>query len=429
MADGQGSVRSSSLLQGISRTYRGSVELEPGKKNEEHSNGQRLAEIAETHGRDIAKGHAGLQGKSNMGQHLQNATVATTHADDNSTSSELQAGVRITNKQGDNITSTSKQVVQHRLMSLLQQKTGSLGAAMFITGILFLIAVVLMVSLAVLPTETDSSPTYQRSTNPSQNMNQSQKGVEKIVLNHPPSSAQGLPMQAESSQYAINSTNQLDRHSSTPQSSTRPSAPTVTTGDIKKKPLSPQLVVPDDCECALVLQMPSSGWRGSFSVCDCRGSAVLQVLIEEVNTQGEKGVEIQLCSSSVPTSTVARCRLLNAGNKKFYVYQKDSSELFATVTSEGVGKARLLLAAGGHFDFIREDQENVRVLDEHDQLHGTSESYKPPAGSAVTGIGADDGNLCLVRVGPLSDAGLVLCGLMCVHQLNLATGKRSISYM
>lgn len=240
------------------------------------------------------------------------------------------------------------------------------------------------------------------------------------MLNHTPDPVQGSQVPpVDARQYSSTSIDALARHSritSATESAMTPS-PMATRGAVKA--LSPQLVVPDDCECALVLRMPASGWRGSFDICDTRGSAVLQVFVQDTTFQSQKALEIQLGSSFVPSSVVARCRLLKAGKiSTFCVYQKDSDEMFATVTSEAVGRARLVVAAGGYFDIIREDQDNVRVLDEQRQLHGTSETYVPPADSPIPNEG---GMVCLVRVGPLSDAGLVLCGLMCLHQLDLAS--------
>lgn len=386
-ANRQGTARSSSFIQSATHTLRSSVSLQSSRHTNIELREEKLVKVVD------------------KGKH------DSTHAGNMSSKRFVQGSSAIP---GENL--TSDQQVQHKLLALIQsQSAGSLGAVMFITAVFFLLGVVLMLAVAISPAykEEDSSQYVSPA-------GVSGYGGKEGVMHY----GQNMShvSQAEQSQY---SSTRIDaRRSNTPSIGHSPMtpAPVVTAGDIKPKALSPQLVVPDDCECALVLKNPSSGWRGGFDVCDTRGSPVLQVLIEDTTVTAQQVLEIRLCSSAAPGTVVARCRMLKTGkNPTFCVYQKESSEVFATVTSENAGRARLVLAAGGYFDFLSDDPANVRAVDEHGQLHGTSESYSPSRESgAVSSMVMDERNLCLVRVGPLSDAGLVLCGLMCLHQLNVA---------
>merc|ERR1719174_1678268 len=165
-------------------------------------------------------------------------------------------------------------------------------------------------------------------------------GMHKQLLHENMAKGQaGPPMSA--SQYSVTSVDAY-RHSTSVTHSSTVSSP-IRGGDVNPKVLSPQLVVPDDCECALVLKMPSSAWRGSFSICDTRGSAVLKVMITNVlgtgSTGGQPALEIHLSSVSQPISKVAKCRLLRVSTKPtFLVYQGESTELFATLTSDTASK-------------------------------------------------------------------------------------------
>jgi hypothetical protein len=406
-ADRQGSAMSSSLIQSASHTLRSSVSMPSSSEATADSQEEKLSKIVDE--QQHATPQASSANKTITGQDLQHQkradnkkSFSTTYAESSS------AGAREKLDSG--------QQVKHKLLSLIQHQSGSIGAVMFITAVFFLLGVCMMLAVALSPAykhDDDESPTSsKRYMESPANMSGSKAGTMHYVSNTP---------QAQQSQY---SSTRADARRNGPSLTPSPSqpAPAVTAGDVKPKALSPQLVVPDDCECALVLKNPSSTWRGSFDVCDTRGSPVLQVSIQDTIVSTQQALEIQLCSSAAPGQVVARCRVLKASkNPTFCVYQKETSEVFATVTSEIAGRARLVLAAGGYFDFLSDDPANVRAVDEHGQLHGTSESYAPSRESgALPSMFTDETNMSLVRVGPLSDAGLVLCGLMCLHQLNLA---------
>lgn len=400
-ADRQATARSSSLIQSASHTLRSYVSLQSSRHTNTELQEERLAKVVDKGKRASTNGSLD---KNFTGQGLQHRTHA-----DNMSMLSLKLFV-----QGENLTSDLR--VQHKVLSLIQNQSGSLGAVMFITAVFFLLGVFLMLAVAFSPAyKEEESSQYSSPTVPGFGGKEGKMHYGQNMSHVPP---------AEQSQYSSTRIDAIGRRSNTPSVGQSPiqSAHMGTAGDVKPKALSPQLVVPDDCECALVLKSPSSGWRGGFDVCDTRGSPVLQVLIEDTTVTAQQALEIRLCSSAAPGTLVARCRMLKTGkNPTFCVYQKESSEVFATVTSENTGRARLVLAAGGYFDFLSDDPNNVRAVDEHGQLHGTSESYSPSRESgAVPSMITDDRNLSLVRVGPLSDAGLVLCGLMCLHQLNVA---------
>lgn len=440
-AGGQESARSSSLIQGV--VHRSSTALQSARQPATDFEGPRLAKLAASN--EIGMAH-NLPNKSNAEPNSQRQSTEIKHMGNLSMLSQTRDASSLSSNPGDgdlwqesqkrdaSILSSKpgdgapNQLMHHALLALVQHSSdGSVGTIMFITAVFFLLGVVFLLVVALSPTlsekfDQESWPEEDR-LNKGRSSNMPATGGEKVVLNYGAGMGQGVRAPGAAAQYSST------RLGSTPGVSQSPAVqippPTVTAGDVKLKALSPQLVVPEDCECALVLKQPTSGWRGKFAVCDTRGSPVLQVMIEDTIAAAQQALEIQLSSSAVPNSMVARCRILQSGkNPTFCVYQKEGLEVFATVTYEAVDKARLVLAAGGYFDFMREDPDNVRVVDEHGQLHGTSESYSPSIDSGAASQGVVERDLCLVRVGPLSDAGLVLCGLMCFHYLDLESAAR-----
>lgn len=409
LAEGQSSERSSSLIQGVSWTYRGSLKHQAREEAAKDPERPQLPKIPHAHADEP------VQGQSSQEPSVQHSAEASSHNAEHSASS--QRGVEESIPSKENNATSNKWAAPHRLVSLLQHRSpGSIGAILFVTAIFFILGVVLILVLAINPPSPHPDGSYQYD-------DETDTPGDKVAQRYLSSQGMAGPP-VEMSQNSAISTDTFSRHSGTSvQGGMTPSHSIMAkTGEIKPKVLSPQLVVPADCECALVLRMPTSGWRGSFAISDTRGSAVLQVSIvdgELAGTSGQATLEIQLCSSSTPTSKVARCRLLKAGKiGTFCVYQGESTDLFATVTRDTGGKAKLVLASGGSFNFIREDRDNVRVVDDHDQLHGTSEPYNPRDSHAGASMQTDAGKSCLVRIGPLSDAGLVLCGLLCIHQLH-----------
>lgn len=192
-------------------------------------------------------------------------------------------------------------------------------------------------------------------------------------------------------------------------------------GSPKPAPLSPQLVVPEDCECALVLPAPGRGWTGSFGIADTRGSTVLSASLQGPGPTSPEFI-IKLSSASAPCTTVAQCRKVKDGIG-YSIYRGDTHELFATFKYWSPGRARLVLAGGNlapGFDFATERGESsgppcVTIRDEN-ALHAVSEPYELEQ-DASSAFRSEHRNLTLVRVGPLGDVGLVLCGLLCLQQL------------
>lgn len=407
-ASEEGSVRSSSLIQGISQTHRGALMQRSAEKAANDSDRPRLAKTTETHHDDMVQGAATSLPRleTHHDDMAQGAFTSMPRLDQRSSSpSHASDGAK------------SKQSPWHRAVALLQHRSfGSVGPVMFITAVFFLMGVVLILMVAITPHGSfgwdDPPPGH----------GDSGAGMPKLVHENVAKGQAAPPMSA--SQYSVTSVDAYRRSTSVTHSSTVSSP--IREGDVNPKVLSPQLVVPDDCECALVLKMPTSEWRGSFSICDTRGSAVLKVMITNVlgtgSTGGQPALEIHLSSVSQPISKVARCRLLRVSTKPtFLVYQGESTELFATLTSDTAGKAQLVLAEGSAFALLGEDLESLRFVDENNLLHGTCEPHDPTESSAVANVGGGEGKLCLVRIGPLSDAGLVLCGFICFHQLKLAS--------
>lgn len=330
-----------------------------------------------------------------------------------------------------------KGLVDLALMQVQTQTPAAVGAVMFVTSVFLLLCMVLLLTLYttkapekdVDPRRSAGSRMTETPRTPPFNGRQNPQGDFPSMRGRPPSTTTGRSTIMSNDSLTVNSL--IDK----PKSTLRGPGPSQESSKTTA-PLSQQLVVPEDCECALVLPMPARGWTGDFGIADTRASTVLRAAVKDVvgQSSASKGaaatIEIVLSSASAPCTTVARCRKPKDGELGlFCIYRGDSDEMFATLAFKDKttpAQARLTLAGGGYFDIDAEGNGSVRIADDQGQLHATSEPYSGKgdgqSGSAPQpAMVGGPHSMGLVRVGPLGDAGLVLCGLMCLHQLTMAS--------
>jgi hypothetical protein len=172
-----------------------------------------------------------------------------------------------------------------------------------------------------------------------------------------------------------------------------------------------ELIVPQQSECILLMPLDSARRTSSFEVTDVSGNTVLRVVPEppslgrlwRASIQTSTGEVLAQCCEAryQPSSGVAReFQLLRAGGD---VYGKLRH-------SPAQDRYLLTLVSGTSLHFWGNFENNsVNFTDEKDRLFATTE----------TGASADfdtRGTYMRLRVAPLVDVGLTLCGLLCIGQ-------------
>lgn len=170
----------------------------------------------------------------------------------------------------------------------------------------------------------------------------------------------------------------------------------------------PELVVPEQCECIIVV--PVFAPNGSFNICDTTGRAVLHAMtsgqgaswkLEIHSATGELtcGVQTKLGSLLDPVGANLEFQLLDA-NAKVYgrVQRLTNQERFVLSTQDG-----LKIQFWGNFR-----THAVNITDEEGFILASTEPCKPDFDS--TGI------YYRLRVAPRANVGHSLCALLCIGQ-------------
>jgi len=170
----------------------------------------------------------------------------------------------------------------------------------------------------------------------------------------------------------------------------------------------PDLVVPQQCECILVV--PVYAPVGTFSICDMNGRAVLQAFTQ---MQGQ-GLLWQLHLQTATGESLARCIEVRSGTatlgKEFHVLDGKGKH-FATLTQvQGQQRFELTTQSGFKLHFYGNFQtQAVNVTDEDESLLATTE----PCGTDFDQTGI----YYRLRVAPLANVGHSLCALLCIGQI------------
>lgn len=172
----------------------------------------------------------------------------------------------------------------------------------------------------------------------------------------------------------------------------------------------PDLVVPQHCECILLLPLDLGKTNTSFAIIDVNGSPVLHASPQAASM-------LNPWRATVTTATgeqlVQCCEARQGPEAEFHILRA-GGQLFAKLTyspsPDGVRDRYLLTLRSGaalHF-WGNFDNCAVNITDDGNRLLSTTEIG--PANFAP------DGKYCRLRVAPLADVGLALCGLLCIGQ-------------
>jgi len=183
------------------------------------------------------------------------------------------------------------------------------------------------------------------------------------------------------------------------------------------------LVVPPGCEC--IMQVPSRCLsNGPFEVCDPNGNGVLKVEPRALH-QGDTGAEglLKLVFTTGSGITVSQCMpspARIAGNS----LEREQREC-ALICASGDTFALIKLDQGQHERYTLTTQLGGRLQiwgNKRDQamnvVDGEGKLVAKTWGISDLGFYLDPENAGFnLRVAPLVDVGLILCGLLCIHHL------------
>lgn len=180
----------------------------------------------------------------------------------------------------------------------------------------------------------------------------------------------------------------------------------------------PDLVVPQHCECILLVPFYTTSSRvAAFDISDMNGSTVLRA-----TTQNPGGSEHSLGTglwrvflTSAAGDNLAQCREVrpsissgsSSGATEFH-FLRTGGQYFAKLMSSGQDRYELHTLAGKRLHFWGNFNERaVNVTDDSGRLLATTELHS----------GSDYGQRFKLRVAPMTDVGLTLCGLLCINKL------------
>lgn len=183
-------------------------------------------------------------------------------------------------------------------------------------------------------------------------------------------------------------------------------------------PFCAELIVPQQSECILLMPVDAERRSSSFNVTDVNGNIVLRVVPEPPTfgrlwratiqtANGERLGECCEANHQASSGAAREFQLLRAGGDTYAkMRHSPAQDRFLLTLVNGTA-----LHFWGNFE-----THSVNFTDEKDRLFATTE----------TGVSAEfdpRGNYCRLRVAPLVDVGLTLCGLLCIGQ-HVADQKR-----
>jgi len=179
----------------------------------------------------------------------------------------------------------------------------------------------------------------------------------------------------------------------------------------------PDLVVPQQCECILVV--PVYAPTGNFSVCDMNGRAVLHASTKNGGTAAnDRGDLWQLSVQTATGEALAHCVEVKSaagstatnGALEFNILDAKAAYFGNLVQLPGQQHFQLTTQAGDKLHFWGNFQtQAVNVTDEQGGLLATTEPC---------GVDFDQtGIYYRLRVAPLANVGHSLCALLCIGQI------------
>lgn len=168
----------------------------------------------------------------------------------------------------------------------------------------------------------------------------------------------------------------------------------------------PDLVVPEQCECILVV--PVYAPNGAFNICDMNGRAVLNAFTQTSSARGAPR-----WSLDVKTATgelLAKCIEVGTQSVEYHILDSKRSFFASIVELHGQQRYEMTTRGGSRIhlwgNFLT---QAVNVTDEQGVLLATTEPC---------GIDLDrTGSYYRLRVAPLVNVGHSLCALLCIGQI------------
>lgn len=201
----------------------------------------------------------------------------------------------------------------------------------------------------------------------------------------------------------------------TPEDIDEPSVSRMNTVDSQ---FCPDLIVPQHHECILCMPSESDRSNSMFEITDANGQSVLRVVCQPA-TAG------RLWRATVTTTTgelLAQCCEARSqggsGQSPEFQFMRNGGQLWARlVHNPGQDRYLLTLLVGGTNLHIFGNFENqaINITDDQNRLYANTEVAPAESGSGR--------QYCRVRVAPLADVGLALCGFLCVRQ-HMASQRR-----
>jgi len=168
----------------------------------------------------------------------------------------------------------------------------------------------------------------------------------------------------------------------------------------------PDLVVPEQCECILVV--PVYAPTGAFNICDMNGRAVLNAFTQTSSARGAPR-----WSLDVKTATgelLAKCIEVGTQSVEYHILDSKRSFFASIVELHGQQRYEMTTRGGSRVHLWGNFQtQAVNVTDEQGVLLATTEPC---------GIDLDrTGSYYRLRVAPLVNVGHSLCALLCIGQI------------
>lgn len=187
--------------------------------------------------------------------------------------------------------------------------------------------------------------------------------------------------------------------------------------DSTDRQFCPDLVVPEQCEC--MLMVPVYAPNGTFSICDMNGRTVLHASAQ--TKSGPQGALWQLTLHTITGEALAHCVEARGGSlsigMEFHILDAKAERFGSIIQLQGQQRFELTTVSGLKLNFWGNFQtQAVNVTDVHGGLLATTE----PCGADFE----QTGNYYNLRVAPLANVGYSLCALLCIGQI-LRSGSRS----
>lgn len=181
-------------------------------------------------------------------------------------------------------------------------------------------------------------------------------------------------------------------------------------GGSRESRFCPDLVVPEQCECILVV--PVYAPTGTFSICDTNGRAVLHAFTHS----GGPGTLWQLKLQTATGEPLAHCVEVRSSASsspsgvEYQILDAKAEHFASLVQLQAQQRFQLTTTAGDRLQFWGNfSTQAVNVTDEHNGLLATTE----PCGSDFDQTGI----YYKLRVAPLANVGHSLCALLCIGQI------------